>query len=85
LEHIEARQQAVREAAEGGRLLDGADEARDPQAQAEAEEWFEDAFDEADIMAIEEAEAQDNLKLAKKGAMSGQSGRAFSPPVDVDM
>lgn len=56
LEHIEARQAAVKEAAEGGRMLQGADEQRDPDAEAEREGWY-DGFDDADIMAIEEMES----------------------------
>jgi len=55
VEHIEARQAAVREAAEGGILLPGADETRDPEAEAEAHEWYE-GFSDADIMAIEDAD-----------------------------
>lgn len=55
LEHIEARQAAVREAAEGGRMLQGADETKDPDAEAEAAGWY-DGFSDADIMAIEEAD-----------------------------
>lgn len=54
LEHIEARQKAVREAAEGGRTLGGADEVRNPVADAEAEGWFE-GFEDEEIMAIDEA------------------------------
>lgn len=78
VEHIEARQQAVREAASGGRTLNGADESRDPIAEAEAEGWYE-GFDDADIMAIEEAELEAGRMAgeranAKKQNMSLNSG-----------
>lgn len=72
VEHIEARQQAVREAAEGGRTLNGADESRDPVAEAEAEGWYE-GFDDADIMAIEEAELEAG-RLASERASAKKSG-----------
>ena len=64
LEHIEARQQAVREAADGGRMLAGADETRDPEAQTEAERWYE-GFDDTDIMAVDEEEVQTFEKSSK--------------------
>lgn len=69
LEHIEARQQAVREAAEGGRTLPGADETRDPVAQAEAEEWYE-GFSDADIMAVEDGDGPPPSKRSKTSAMA---------------
>ena len=67
LEHIEARQAAVREAAEGGRTLEGADQQQDDAAAAEREGWYE-GFDDADIVAIEEAEAAE--RPAKKSRLS---------------
>lgn len=79
VEHIEARQQAVREAAEGGRTLTGADESRDPVAEAEADGWYE-GFEDADIMAIEEAEMEASSIQAKKQRNGG--GAVISMEVD---
>lgn len=67
LEHIEARQAAVREAAEGGRTLQGADEAVADEAMQEREGWYE-GFDDADIIAIEDAE--NAPRPAKKSRLS---------------
>lgn len=73
VEHIEARQQAMREAAEGGRTLSGADESRDPAAEAEAEGWYE-GFSDADIMAIEDAETEATALAKKRRAIGGGNG-----------
>ena len=81
LEHIEARQAAVRAAAEGGMSLDGADQNVNPDAQAEAEGWY-DGFDDADIIAIEEAESA-NRRPAKKARASASV--SASEPVDGDV
>ena len=67
LEHIEARQAAVREAAEGGRTLEGADQQVAEGAQMEAEGWYE-GFDDADIIAIEDADNAE--RPAKKSRLS---------------
>lgn len=67
LEHIEARQAAVREAAEGGRTLEGADQQVAESAAQEAEGWYE-GFDDADIIAIEDAESA--VRPAKKSRLS---------------
>lgn len=85
VEDIENRQQAVREAAEGGRMLNGADETRDPAAEAEAEGWYE-GFDDADIMAIEEAEMEaQSIQARKQKHQSGQSNGLGAPlAMEVD-
>lgn len=76
LEDVENRQAAVRAAAEGGRMLSGPDETRDPAAEAEAEGWYE-GFEDADIMAIEEAELEASSGGTKKKAVANAGMHAM--------
>lgn len=84
LEHIEARQAAMREAAQGGRTLEGADESRDPVAEAEMEGWYE-GFSDADIMAIEEADAAANMPKKKGSAPAPTATRNSNTNAQVSM
>lgn len=86
VEHIEARQAAVREAAEGGRLLPGADETRAPEADAEANEWYEgfDGISDADIMAIEGADTRAPVTEKVEHALSAGAGASDGMALDED-
>lgn len=84
VEDIENRQQAVREAAEGGRTLSGADETRDPHAEAEAEGWYE-GFDDADIMAIEEAEMEAHSMQARKQKQQTVASNGLGEPLMMEV